>query len=141
MRFRAFLLSDPRCPFHLSLKFLQILPCFLSRRNLADGCLTHGAGIANVKRFSQMGGFVPALVVFKRGASHLLLRFGLSEHLPGLLGCEFGPDQFSTGGLKFSLGALFRLSRLLQFSAQAFGFSDELSLLPLIFFCAFEFVF
>ena len=94
-----------------------------------------------MKRRPQVGGFVPALVVFKRGTGRLLLRFGLSEHLPGRLGCEFGPGQFSTGGLKFSLGALFRLSRFLQFSVQAFGFSDQLALLPLIFFCAFEFVF
>ena len=141
LRFCPFLSSGPCGTLHLSLKHLQVVPSFLSNGELADGCLTHGARVANVKRSPQVGGFVLALVVFKRGAGRLLLLFGLSERLLSLLGGVFGPGQLSTGSLKFSPDSFFRLSRLLQFSVQAFGFSDQLALLPFIFFCPFEFVF
>ena len=94
-----------------------------------------------MKRGPQVGGFVPALVVFKRGAGRLLLFFGLDERLMNLLGCMFRLDERSTGSLKFGPDSLFRLSRLVQFSVQTFGFIDQLAFLPFVFFCSFELVF
>ena len=88
-----------------------------------------------------MGSFVAALVVFKRGADRLLLLFGLSERLTDLLGGVSGLGERSTGSLKVGSRSRFRLSRLLQFSAQAFSFIDQLMLLPFVSFCSFELVF